>query len=205
MRYSADDQRRLSGMLEAIAAEPDRARVSIGDLVLSLGTQAHGALLLIFAAVNLIPMPPGSSALLAVPLVILTFRLAFGHGPWLPAPILRWSVSHATYARLLARALPHLRRAERMVRPRGAHLFSGAPFRVFRLLLAALAITVLVPLPFSAMLPSFAICLIAIGILERDIAWATAGVAAGLLSLAVVGGVIFGLLRAAALLFGHPF
>jgi len=53
---------RLSEILAAIAADTSRARISIADLFSVLSHRAFGALMLIFAAPNIFPTPPGFSS-----------------------------------------------------------------------------------------------------------------------------------------------
>jgi hypothetical protein len=74
----------LSEVLTQIANDEGRARISIGDLATALRDRAIGALILVFALPNTIPMPPGVSSILGAPLLFLTAQLALGRNPWLP-------------------------------------------------------------------------------------------------------------------------
>ena len=68
-------------MLTELATDLTRERVSIADLLIALQDRALAALLLIFALPNVIPVPPGTSALLGAPLLFLAAQLAFGTRP----------------------------------------------------------------------------------------------------------------------------
>jgi hypothetical protein len=78
----------------------------------------------------------------------------------------------------------------------------GAPL-VF--LAALLAIIVFLPIPLGNMLPALAICLLALGILERDGVWILAGLATAAASVALVWGVLYALIRSALFLLENAF
>ena len=64
--------------------------------------------MLIFAAPNILPVPPGTSAVLGTPLVFLAAQMMFGRGPWLPALVTRRSLSREDFAALVGRVLTWL-------------------------------------------------------------------------------------------------
>ena len=73
---------RLSDIVRSMDTSQD---TTIGALADSLGERAFGALMFIFAVPNAIPMPPGTSAILGLPLVILTWQVLAGRQSlWLP-------------------------------------------------------------------------------------------------------------------------
>ena len=61
------------------------------------------------------------------------------------------------------------------------------------------------PIPLGNMLPAFAISLIALGILERDGLWIIVGAVLGVLSLLIVWGVIWAVIKTAIFLLLHAF
>src|SRR3989337_783112 len=76
---------RLSDILRAVAADQTRERVSVADLFEVIRDRAFGALMLIFAAPNVLPTPPGFSTLLGAPLIFLAAQLSLAWpAPWLP-------------------------------------------------------------------------------------------------------------------------
>src|SRR5215203_5411042 len=91
---AADDQPRqsFSQVLGALAARPD-ANVSIRDVLDAFGDRAYGALMLLFAAPNVLPMPPGTSAVLGAPLLFVTAQLMLGRPTvWTPRFICERSI-----------------------------------------------------------------------------------------------------------------
>src|SRR5699024_9313881 len=83
---------RLSAILRQLAGDKKRQRISIGDFFEVMGDRATGALMLILALPNLVPTPPGTSAILGAPLLLLAAQLTFGLRPWLPKVIARRSM-----------------------------------------------------------------------------------------------------------------
>jgi hypothetical protein len=57
-------------------------------------------------------------------------------------------------------------------------------------------VVLVLPIPLGNMLPALAISLIALAVLERDGLWALAGLGVAVASAVVVGGVVFGLVKA---------
>lgn len=119
---SDDGRLPLSAMLHVLAQDESRERIAVGDLLAALGDRALAALLFVFAVPNVLPVPPGTSAVLGAPLVFLAAQLAFGRRPWLPAVIARRTMTRADFAALVRRIGPWLARAERLLRPRWERL-----------------------------------------------------------------------------------
>ena len=81
-----DPHPRTSTLLCSLAEAPGET-LRFADLLAGLGERAFGALLLVFALPNCLPVPalPGLSTLMALPLVLLSAQLALGRRqPWLP-------------------------------------------------------------------------------------------------------------------------
>ena len=68
----------LSQRLAQIIAEPGPDRLTFSELAAQLHSRAWGGLLFIFAAINTLPLPPGTNIFFAIPLVIVAAQMAFG-------------------------------------------------------------------------------------------------------------------------------
>ncbi len=191
----------LSAVLQRLAQQTDRERISVRDLLAALGDRALGALLFVFAFPNVLPMPPGVSAILGAPLVFLAAQLLLGRAPWLPALVAERSMLHADFAMLVRRVVPWLQRAERTLRPRLTALTLPPMEYAIGAVCLLLALVLVLPIPLGNMLPSLAICLLALGILERDGLWVLAGLATALVSAVLVSGVLYALFKAALYVF----
>lgn len=191
----------VSEVLRGISDDPSRERVSIGDLLVALGDRALGALLFIFAFPNILPMPPGTSAVLGAPLIFLAAQLALGRKPWLPAIITRRSMSREDFHALVLRVGPWLKRAERLLRPRASALALPPMEYVVGFVCLLLAAMLVLPIPLGNMLPALAISLMALGVLERDGLWVLAGFIVAAISTVVVSGVVFAMIKTTIFLF----
>ena len=198
-------RKRLSDILTEIGTDTARTRISVADIMEATGARAIGALILLFAAPNVLPTPPGTSSILGMPLVYLTAQLMLGRLPWLPKFISERSIYRADFIGMMDRAAPILARAEKLLKPRFSLLISAPAERVVGTICFILAMILLLPIPLGNMLPALAICLFAFGILEKDGLWIIAGGRVSALALVIVSGVIWAGLKMAAFLVMNAF
>lgn len=198
-------QKRLSEILSEIAADTSEERITLARLMEAMEARAYGALILIFAFPNILPSPPGLAGLLGLPLLFLSARMMLGQTPWLPQFIANRSVPRASFAAVIDRATPWLERAERLLRQRLALLTTGPAQQVLGLFCLILTIILVIPIPLGNLAPSFAMCLIALGVLERDGLWVILGVAAGVAAAVFVGGMAYLTVQSAILLIVNAF
>ena len=201
-----DDQAKaqagILSSLEVLVEGTDRPVLSFGEDIDGLGHKALPALLLVCAAVNVVPAPPGLSAILGIPLVLLSLQRVLGFGVHVPAWMRRKSIQRTTAQRMLDRARPWIRAAEERLRHRWASLTSDRVRPALDWIILALALTVLIPFPFTAMLPAFSVCLISFGLLEKDGIFVAVGCALGTVALMVIASIFYGLGLAVGHLFG---
>ena len=190
------DARGLSELLAEHARTVMSERVSLADIADFLGTRSIGTWLLILALPMVMPVPmPGISVLFGVPLMIISAQLALGaRRPWLPAFILRQSMTRADYVVLIARMQPAVERFERLVRPRASWLANDWAKIPIGLICFVLAMIITLPIPLGHLAPGTAICLLALGLIEHDgivvgIGFAAAALAFLIVTLASAGAV----------------
>jgi hypothetical protein len=193
----------LSELLQSLALQDGRERVSVRDLIDALGERALGALLFLFAFPNVLPVPPGTSAVLGVPLVFLAAQLMLGLRPWLPRVLSSRSMSQADFAATVRRITPWVQRGERLLRPRLGWLARPPMEYALGAVCLFLAIVVALPIPLGNVLPAVSISLLALAIVERDGLWVLAGLGVAVLATGVVSGVIFAIVKATLLLIEH--
>lgn len=191
-------ERKLSQILSGmIAADPARERVSVGDLLAAMGDRAFGALMLVFALPNLLPTPPGISGILGVPLVFLAAQLMLGQRPWLPKVIANRSMLRADFSAFMDRVGPWLARVEKLLRPRLGVLVHPPAEYAIGVACLLLAVILILPIPLGNILPALAICMFSFGLLEKDGLWAIVGAITTIVSVVIVGGVVFALVKGA--------
>ena len=182
------DARGLSELLAEHARTVSSERVSLAEIADFLGTRSIGAWLLILALPMVLPVPaPGISVLFGIPLMMISAQLALGgRRAWLPAFILRKSMARADYVALMARMQPAVERLERLVRPRACWLANDWAKMPIGLICLVLAMIITLPIPLGHVAPGSAICLLALGLMERDGVVIAIGFVAAVLALVIV-------------------
>ncbi len=160
--------KRFSTVLRLLGEESD-GHLTVHSLAETFGDRAFGALMFVFAVPNLLPLPPGSSAVFGLPLMVIAVQLAIGRPYlWLPGVLGRQSIRRSDLKAVLDRALPVLRRAERLLSPRLVFLFGPVGDRAIGIICLVLAAVLFLPLPFVNLVPALAIALFALALLQRD-------------------------------------
>ncbi len=184
----ADKRLALSDLLSTLA-DGDGETVSIDATVEHFGRRAFGAVLFIFSIPNLLPLPPGSSTFLSLPLLILAPQLALGwRRPWIPRWLGKRTVSRVGLRNMTTRAVPPLERLERMTTPRLSFMFGRLGDVVIGIVCTGLAAVLILPIPLGNVLPAASIAALSLSLIQRDglvtlIGYATAATSVGVLVL----------------------
>ena len=158
----------LSSQLHEIIADAPE-RLSFTELAAWLDARAWGGLLLVFAAINMLPLPSGTSAVFALPLVIVAVQMAFGRqAPWFPSRLDRRGVSRAELSRLVGKVEWFEQRIERLFKPRLARLTGHTATRFIGLICFFLALVAAVPIPLFHVAPAAAIAVFGLALIYRD-------------------------------------
>ena len=174
--------RRLAQIIEETAAE----RLSFTELAAQLHSRAWGGLLFIFAAINVLPLPPGTSVFFAVPLMIVSAQMVLDRAsPWFPARIDRRGVRKTELERLIAKIEGFEARIERVLKPRLGRLTGPTATRLIGIVCFLLALLAAIPIPLFHMAPAAAILLFGLALIYRDGALVIVAAVAAVLSLAV--------------------
>ncbi|PWC78388.1 exopolysaccharide biosynthesis protein [Azospirillum sp. TSH64] len=180
-----------------ISLGEDRSKISLGEIMDALGDRAFGALLLILSIPNVLPVP-GLSTATGVPMILLGAQMAAGrHSPWLPRRMLAASFDRKAFLGVIRRAKPWAERVERHLRPRLPAMAGPTAERLLGLAVVVLAVILSLPIVFGNQPPALAIALIALGLMESDGVFVSAGLVAGLLAIVIVAAVLLGLGQAA--------
>ncbi|WP_119269010.1 exopolysaccharide biosynthesis protein [Taklimakanibacter deserti] len=159
---------RLSDILKRLG-ENGNPDMTLGDIIKALGERGFGALILLFAAPNLIPLPPGSSFVFGVPLVFITAQLMIKQDKiWLPKRLNDARMGGGRLLHLLQRLVPYVVKVEKLLKPRGTLLTSAFGERLAGLAGLFCAIVLLLPIFGANMAPALALCCFALGLIEQD-------------------------------------
>jgi hypothetical protein len=182
--------RRLSELFAQLARDA-HGPVSIGHIRDALGNRSFAPLLVLFAAFNLLPLPPGTSAVLGLPLIIVASQMVYGaKQTWLPSYVSNRSLSAETFRYMMEWIIPRLVRIERVIRPRYWPFWRRQGDRFIGCVALLLAIVVTLPIPLGNWLPAFATALLGLALSERDGILLAVGGAMCIVSAIVIAGVI---------------
>lgn len=160
--------RYLTTVLAQLIARPG-SDISIDELLKACGDRAIGGLLLVLAAPNILPLPPGSASILSIPVMFMMVQLAFGRRVlWLPRRVLAYRFSRVKMQAVAGRLLPKLARVERLLRPRLGFMLGIVQDRLIGLVCLCLAAFMFLPIPLGNILPAMAMTAFALGLMERD-------------------------------------
>lgn len=178
--------RQLSQLFTKLAEDAED-RVTMGSIRDALGTRSFAALLVLFAAFNLLPLPPGTSAVLGLPLLIVSAQMMLGSKRvWLPRFVTRKSLSAEQFRSIMARVIPRLNQLERYIKPRYWPFWRRRGDRVIGIVSFLLAIVVTLPIPLGNWLPAFSTALLGLALSERDGILLAVGSAVGVAAFSVV-------------------
>ncbi len=180
---------RTSGILTALAALPGD-RIAVGSIVAALKDRAYALLVVLLGLPNCLPMPPPIPLICGLVLVFVAIQMLTGRViPWLPQALLSRSIGKAVLTRAVDRAVPLLVRLERISRPRLTVLGSRYAIPVIGLLVLVLALGLVVAAPFIGQIPlGLAVCLVGLGLVERDGLLILVGAAFGAVGLVLSAG-----------------
>jgi hypothetical protein len=159
--------------------------------------------MVLLAIPNVILYIPGSSAVTAMPLMLLSLQLLWGRaGIWLPGALGRRSIDRALFSRIVRASLPWVERIERLARPH----FWPRPHRVTDRLIGFLtllmSVLIFLPIPFANGIPALAVVAFALAISERDGLWLAAGIVIAAAGVAFVSAIVGSGFFAASQIFG---
>lgn len=183
---------RISAVLSSLARNAGE-RLTVADIVSVLRDRAFALLVVLLGLPNCLPMPPPIPFVCGLLLALVAAQLAAGQAtPWLPRALLRRSIPQDAVERAVSRALPVLQRLERWSKPRIEFFETPIALRIIGLLLIALALGLLVAAPVIGQIPlGIAVCLVGLGLVERDGVLVIGGLLAGAGGLALSFGFVY--------------
>lgn len=178
----------LSRLLLTLA-EDGSGPISLAEIIAHFGRRAFGAVLFVFAVPNLLPLPPGSSTVLGLPLLLIAPQLAFGAKQlWIPEFLARRTVDRTSLDRVFRRLAPWVERVERLTSVRFTFMFGPLGDLMIGVVCALLAAVLILPIPLGNVLPAAAVAALSLSLTQRDglltlIGYALAATSAGILVL----------------------
>jgi hypothetical protein len=162
--------------------------LSVGELLERLEDEdGPGPVLFALTLPVLMPMPPGVSMVLALPLLMVAPQLVLGRQRlWMPKALSKRTIKRKDMVGLLHRVMPSLERFEKLSRPRLAFLTGRSGTRLVGIACSLIALVLVLPIPFANLVPSMACGVFAMGLTRRDGLLILAGYALIVLAVVVV-------------------
>lgn len=194
---------RTSDLLTSLARWPGDT-LRIRDIILALGDRGFALLVVLLGLPNCLPMPPPIPLICGILLMVIAIQMLLGlRAPWLPSSLMERQIDRRLVEAATARAMPWLARIERISQPRLAFLQQAIALRLVGAALLCLALGLLVAAPFVGQIPiGLGVCLIGLGLVERDGLLMIAGCVAGAVGLMLSAGFAYAVLQAARALIG---
>ena len=172
--------------------------LTLGSLLSELGGASFGWAIVVFALVALLPLPPGSTLLTALPLLVTTAQMMLGFDHVrLPGPLSRLPIDPERLRRTVLGLRPVTRRLERVLRPRLGALIARRNDRLMGVLLFVIALALFLPVPLSAWFPAISLFVVGVGLVERDGLVVALGLGLGLASVALTAAIVTSLVMGA--------
>ncbi|SFG37820.1 exopolysaccharide biosynthesis protein [Methylobacterium gossipiicola] len=186
-----------------VLSEQESERLTVGDIVAVLKDRAFALLIVILGLPNCLPMPPPIPLVCGLLLLLVAVQITAGmSAPWLPSTLLRRSVARKDVERAANRAVPLLRRLEQWSRPRMSLFETGLGLRGVGLILLTLSLALIVAAPIVGQIPlGLAICLVGLGLVERDGVVVIAGLVVGAVGVLLNAGFVYALVSGIMSLF----
>lgn len=193
---------RTSDVINLLALQ-ESDRLTVGDIVAVLRDRAFALLIVILGLPNCLPMPPPIPLVCGLLLLMVAVQITAGMAaPWLPRALLRRSVARSDVERAANRAVPLLRRLERWSRPRMRLFETALGMRVVGLILLTLSLALIVAAPLVGQIPlGIAICLVGLGLVERDGLVVVIGLGIGVLGVMLNAGFVYAIVSGIMSLF----
>lgn len=193
-------EERTSQIIARVARENQGESITIARLMNALSDRSFGVIIVLFALPNaIIPI----AWVLGTPILLLAAQIVMGRQqPWLPQFMSRQEISADTFNKIAEYVVRYLGKIENWLKPRWGWLTTDAAERFIGLWLVFLTLVLLVPVPFGNALPSFAIAIIAAGLIEKDGAAIVVGSLIGVAGTFYVVALLGGLLAAFRAIFG---
>ena len=171
--------RKLSEELAELRVRAGERAITLREVIYLLGGRAYMLLVLLLALPFITPIPiPGLSTPFGLAIALIALRLSLGQRPLLSKKLQRKTLPAGFVGKVFGTAEKVLRFLEKFLRPRFTVLTDTRLLQQLHavlMLLAALALLLPLPIPFTNSFPAWTILLLAAGLLERDGVFILAG------------------------------
>ena len=183
-----------SALLEEAMEHNTNDVILVDELMQSMHERGFGLLLMLFALPNCVPVPvpPGVSSILAIPLLFLAVQMLWGMDyPWLPSWVRKRTIRRTVLAGMVSRAAPRLKKIEKLLRARWSFASTETGEKVIGFFAVIFSLSIFVPLPWTNFIPGIGILLMSLGLMSRDGVVIGLGIVVGIIGVLASLAVIF--------------
>jgi hypothetical protein len=180
---------RTSELLAAIASAEGEERIYFGDLTAAMRNRAFGILFLLFGIPICLPIP-GLATICGFIIALIAAQMILGRDNlWLPQMLAKRSFARKDLQRVLGKAEPWIQWMERFAKPRMALFADARSRRIVGLVGFILGLALLPAIPVIGAIPlGIPVCILGLGLVERDGAFILAGYVATTVGLLITAG-----------------
>ncbi|BFT30349.1 hypothetical protein D210916BOD24_15250 [Alteromonas sp. D210916BOD_24] len=157
---------KTSVLLNTLAANLNDDKVKVGFLLYKLRRRSFGGILFFLAIVSLIP---GISFFAGLAMILIGGQMLLGlRFPSLPRVLNQTSISVEVLKKVLQESAKKIEAIEQLTRPRFLVFNNDVFIRIVGCCIMVLAGLIIIPLPFTNLLPALTIILFSVAIAEKD-------------------------------------
>jgi hypothetical protein len=156
--------------LERILKYPDKAKITVRELLGGLESRAFGLPLAVLSTGEIVPVPvPGFTWVISVPMAAIGAQMVVDRERlWLPSSLLNRRVSARLVKRIARAMLPTVRRLDRISGPRASIVTGSAGRRLAGLCVLLLSLLIALPIPGTNTVLALTVFVIALGLIRGD-------------------------------------
>lgn len=186
--YSGPDS--FAQFLEQILKYPDKASITIRELLGGLESRAFGIPLAALSAGELVPVPiPGFSLVISAPMAVIGAQMIVDRERlFLPKSLLNRRLPGRLVKKVVRSMLPAVRRIDRLAQNRASILTGTGGRRLAGLAVSLLAFLIALPVPGTNAPLALTVFIIAMGLIRGDGLLIAAGLVLTVAATALMGG-----------------
>jgi hypothetical protein len=184
--------------LERILKYPDKAKITVRELLGGLECRAFGLPLAVLSTGEIVPVPvPGFTWVISMPMAAIGAQMVVDRQRlWLPSSLLNRRVSARLVKRIARAMLPTVRRLDRISGPRASIVTGSAGRRLAGLCVLLLSLLIALPIPGTNTVLALTVFVIALGLIRGDGLLIAAGMVLTVVAAALMGTVTLALVGA---------
>jgi hypothetical protein len=162
-------QKPTADLLEDVVAQNTSDMIYLKDIINNMNQGGFALIMLIFSLPILVPLPPPLPSFIAFPLLVFSFQMMMGFtAPKFPNFIGNKQIKRQLLAKIIEKSVFRLRKSEKFIKSRWNFVFDIFHEKIIGFLSFIFALSILLPLPLTNLLPGISILIISLSLLSKD-------------------------------------